>query len=58
MIQKAVQDPLAERILAGETLDGSEVTIGAGPDGLVIGDLPTPPPLAGAVPEAGSRAIH
>ncbi len=57
VIQKAVQDPLAERILAGETLDGSEVTIGAGPDGLVIGDLPTPP-LAGAVPEAGSRAIH
>ncbi len=58
VIQKAVQDPLAERILAGETLDGSEVTIGAGPDGLVIGDLPTTPPLAGAVPEAGSRAIH
>jgi len=57
VIQKAVQDQLAERLLAGEIRDGSEVSIDAGPDGLVIGDLP-----AAAFPatpsEPGSRAIH
>ena len=57
VIQKAVQDPLAEKILAGETLDGTEVTIGAGPDGLIIGDL-AGPPLAVPPPDAGARAIH
>ncbi len=48
VIQKAVQDPLAERILAGTVLDGTEVTIGAGPDGLVIGDGPVAFPAAPA----------
>ena len=57
VIQKAVQDPLAERILAGETLDGTEVTIGAGPDGLIIGDMATPQ-VAGLPPDAGARALH
>ena len=57
VIQKAVQDPLAERILAGTVLDGSEVTIGAGPDGLIIGDLPVTIPAV-ARGDAGSRAIH
>ena len=56
VIQKAVQDPLAERILAGTVLDGAEVAIGAGPDGLVIGDGPVAFPTAPA--EAGSRALH
>jgi ATP-dependent Clp protease ATP-binding subunit ClpB len=57
VIQKAVQDPLAERILSGDVLDGSDLTIGAGPDGLIIGDMPT----AGLVlppSDPGSRAIH
>ena len=55
VIQKAVQDPLAERILAGGILDGSELTIGAGPDGLIIDDLPA----LGVTPaDTGSRAIH
>ena len=57
VIQKAVQDPLAERILSGDVLGGSELTIGAGPDGLIIGDMPTSgfvaPPR-----DPGSRAIH
>ncbi len=57
VIQKAVQDPLAERILAGTVLDGTEVTIGAGPDGLVIGDGPVAFPAA-APAEPGSRALH
>ncbi len=56
VIQKAVQDPLAEKILAGQVLDGSDVTIGAGPDGLVIGGLPAAFP--GAPREPGSRALH
>ncbi|WGI22563.1 ATP-dependent chaperone ClpB [Amylibacter sp. IMCC11727] len=36
VIQKAVQDPLAELLLAGDVLDGSTVTIGADDNGLVI----------------------
>ncbi|MDG1769040.1 MAG: ATP-dependent chaperone ClpB [Yoonia sp.] len=38
VIQRAIQDPLAEMILAGDVLDGSEVSVDAGPDGLVVGD--------------------
>ncbi len=38
VIQRALQDPLAEALLAGDILDGSTVTVTAGPDGLIIGD--------------------
>ena len=38
VIQKALQDPLAEALLAGDILDGSEVDVSAGSDGLIIGD--------------------
>ena len=38
-IQKNVQDPLAERILAGEVHDGEVVRIGAGHGALTIGDV-------------------
>ncbi|ACB94473.1 ATP-dependent chaperone ClpB [Beijerinckia indica] len=38
VIQKNVQDPLAEQILAGTIHDGETVTIGASPNGLLIGD--------------------
>ena len=38
-IQKNVQDPLAERILAGEVHDGEVVRIGAGNGALTIGDV-------------------
>ncbi|MBI1384182.1 MAG: ATP-dependent chaperone ClpB [Rhizobiales bacterium] len=34
VIQKEVQDPLAERVLAGEVPDGSTVHVGIGTDGL------------------------
>jgi ATP-dependent Clp protease ATP-binding subunit ClpB len=37
VIQKAVQDPLAEAILAGEIHDGETVAISAGQEGLRIG---------------------
>ena len=38
VIQKALQDPLAEGLLAGDILDGSTVVVGAGAEGLIIGD--------------------
>jgi ATP-dependent Clp protease ATP-binding subunit ClpB len=38
VIQTALQNPLAEAILAGDILDGSTVKVTAGPDGLIIGD--------------------
>jgi ATP-dependent Clp protease ATP-binding subunit ClpB len=39
VIQKHVQDPLAELILAGEIGDGETVPVHAGPMGLMIGDV-------------------
>ncbi|MEO0894309.1 MAG: ATP-dependent chaperone ClpB [Pseudomonadota bacterium] len=38
VIQKALQDPLAEALLAGDILDGSTVKVSAGAEGLLIGD--------------------
>ena len=38
VIQRALQDQLAEMILAGDVLDGSEVSVSAGVDGLIVGD--------------------
>jgi ATP-dependent Clp protease ATP-binding subunit ClpB len=40
VIQKHVQDPLAEAILSGEILDGETVPVRLGPGGLVIGNMP------------------
>ncbi|MBC7132985.1 MAG: ATP-dependent chaperone ClpB [Roseovarius sp.] len=38
VIQKALQDPLAEALLAGDIRDGDTVRVTAGPEGLIIGD--------------------
>jgi ATP-dependent Clp protease ATP-binding subunit ClpB len=38
VIQRHLQDPLAEMLLSGDVLDGTTVTVTAGPDGLLIGD--------------------
>ncbi|SFQ07523.1 ATP-dependent Clp protease ATP-binding subunit ClpB [Roseivivax halotolerans] len=38
VIQRALQDPLAEMILAGDVTDGSVLPVSASADGLVIGD--------------------
>jgi ATP-dependent Clp protease ATP-binding subunit ClpB len=38
VIQRAIQDPLAEMILAGDVMDGAEVSVDVGPDGLLVGD--------------------
>jgi ATP-dependent Clp protease ATP-binding subunit ClpB len=37
VIQRHLQDPLAEMILGGDVMDGAVVPVTAGPDGLVIG---------------------
>ncbi|MFC7706460.1 ATP-dependent chaperone ClpB [Plastorhodobacter daqingensis] len=53
VIQRALQDPLAEMLLAGDILDGSVVHVTAGPEGLVIGNRVAPsrrePPQAAVV---------
>jgi ATP-dependent Clp protease ATP-binding subunit ClpB len=38
VIQRSLQDPLAEMILAGDVKDGETVTISAGADGLIVGE--------------------
>ncbi|WP_372570653.1 ATP-dependent chaperone ClpB [Ruegeria jejuensis] len=38
VIQRALQNPLAEALLAGEIKDGETVPVTSGPDGLIIGD--------------------
>ncbi len=38
VIQRAIQDQLAEMILAGDVMDGAVVSVSAGADGLIVGD--------------------
>ncbi len=38
VIQRQLQDPLAEMLLAGDVLDGATIRVTAGPEGLIIGD--------------------
>ena len=38
VIQRSLQDPLAEMILAGDLPDGATVPVSAGADGLLVGD--------------------
>jgi len=38
VIQKALQDPLAELLLSGEVMDGETVPVHVGVDGLIIGE--------------------
>jgi ATP-dependent Clp protease ATP-binding subunit ClpB len=40
VIQKALQDPLAEMLLAGEVLDGEDLAVSATPQGLAINGKP------------------
>ena len=38
VIQRHLQDPLAEMILSGDVLDGATVVVTTGAEGLIIGD--------------------
>ena len=38
VLQRALQDPLAEMLLSGDVVDGSTIPVSAGVDGLIIGD--------------------
>jgi len=38
VIQRQLQDPLAEMLLAGDILDGSTIHVTAGAEGLIVGD--------------------
>ncbi|RVV98203.1 ATP-dependent chaperone ClpB [Mesobaculum littorinae] len=38
VIQRSLQDPLAEMILAGDVADGDTLPVSAGADGLIVGD--------------------
>ncbi|MCW9044316.1 MAG: ATP-dependent chaperone ClpB [Pseudopelagicola sp.] len=38
VIQRALQNPLAEMLLGGEIMDGDTIPVSAGADGLIIGD--------------------
>jgi ATP-dependent Clp protease ATP-binding subunit ClpB len=38
VIQRALQDPLAEMLLAGDVMDGDTIKVHAGSEGLIIGD--------------------
>ncbi|WP_375255876.1 ATP-dependent chaperone ClpB [Yoonia sp.] len=38
VIQRALQDQLAEMILAGDVMDGDTISVSAGADGLLVGD--------------------
>ncbi|MGG7567681.1 ATP-dependent chaperone ClpB [Rhodovulum sp. DZ06] len=59
VIQKALQDPLAELLLSGQVRDGSEVDVTAGPEGLVVGDRIVPPPGAAAsAGQGGEATLH
>ncbi|QXT40229.1 ATP-dependent chaperone ClpB [Gymnodinialimonas ceratoperidinii] len=42
VIQRTLQDQLAEMILAGDAEDGSEISVTAGADGLIVGDRVAP----------------
>ncbi|MBI6630943.1 ATP-dependent chaperone ClpB [Pontibaca salina] len=42
VIQRALQDPLAELLLAGDVNDGATVPVTAGPEGLIISDRIAP----------------
>ncbi|MTJ04837.1 ATP-dependent chaperone ClpB [Sediminimonas qiaohouensis] len=38
VIQRSLQDPLAEMLLSGDVMDGAVIPVTAGADGLIIGD--------------------
>ncbi|MCH2076753.1 MAG: ATP-dependent chaperone ClpB [Rhodobacteraceae bacterium] len=54
VIQRALQDQLAEMILSGDVKDGSVITVSAGADGLIVGDRLS----TSERPRPGDAVIH
>jgi ATP-dependent Clp protease ATP-binding subunit ClpB len=54
VIQRSLQDPLAEMLLAGDIRDGDTVPVGAGADGLIVGDRLA----ASNRPAPGDAVVH
>ena len=54
VIQKLVQDPLAEQILSGEIKDGETVHISAGAHGITMGGVESEP----ATPPTDAKIVH
>ena len=57
VIQKALEDPLAELILGGSVIDGTSVNVTAGPDGLVVAGQPVSV-TAPSNPDAPQATVH
>ncbi|MGB0507060.1 MAG: ATP-dependent chaperone ClpB [Pikeienuella sp.] len=57
VIQKALQDPLAELLLGGEIRDGATVEVTTGPDGLILGGA-SHPFVGGATAEEDRPTVH
>jgi len=57
VIQKALEDPLAELILGGSVTDGESVSVTAGPDGLVVAGQPVPV-TSPSNPDAPVATVH
>ena len=57
VIQKALEDPLAELILGGSIIDGETVTVTAGPDGLIVAGEPVTI-VTGSNPDAPVSTVH
>ena len=54
VIQRTLQDKLAEMILGGDVMDGSTVSVTTGPEGLIVGDK-----VAGSIrPKPKDALIH
>ena len=52
VIQRHLQDPLAQLLLGGQLMDGQTVPITSGPDGLVIGIMLL------MIPDCPKAALH
>ena len=57
VIQKALEDPLAELILSGSVIDGESVSVTAGPDGLVVAGQPVSV-VSPSNPDSSIATVH
>ncbi|UXU75693.1 MULTISPECIES: ATP-dependent chaperone ClpB [unclassified Paracoccus (in: a-proteobacteria)] len=58
VMQRSLQNPLAEMILSGEVMDGQTVHVSAGPDGLIVGNRVTSAHLGSADDHGPRVPLH